>query len=70
MAERTARFGHWRINAVERTISWSEGIARIFGRNAALDAQGNIALPFNTPGMYRGWIGADGRRGVAIFGDE
>lgn len=36
----------------------------------ALDAQGNIALPFNTPGMYRGWIGADGRRGVAIFGDE
>lgn len=36
----------------------------------ALDAQGNVALPFNTPGMYRGWIGADGRRGVAIFGDE
>lgn len=36
----------------------------------ALDAQGNLALPFNTPGMYRGWIGADGRRGVAIFGDE
>ena len=36
----------------------------------ALEAQGNLALPFNTPGMYRGWIGADGRRGVAIFGDE
>ncbi|TKS54686.1 isoaspartyl peptidase/L-asparaginase [Luteimonas yindakuii] len=36
----------------------------------ALDAQGNIALPFNTPGMYRGWIDADGRRGVAIFADE
>lgn len=36
----------------------------------ALDAQGNVALPFNTPGMYRGWIGADGRRGVAIFADE
>ena len=36
----------------------------------ALDAQGNIAMPFNTPGMYRGWIGADGSRGTAIFGDE
>lgn len=35
----------------------------------ALDRDGNIALPFNTPGMYRGWIGADGSRGTAIFAD-
>jgi beta-aspartyl-peptidase (threonine type) len=21
----------------------------------AIDAKGRIALPFNTPGMYRGW---------------
>jgi beta-aspartyl-peptidase (threonine type) len=28
---------------------------------------GNIAMPFNTSGMYRGWIGADGSRGTAIF---
>lgn len=36
----------------------------------ALDGEGNIAMPFNTPGMYRGWVGVDGSRGTAIFGDE
>lgn len=36
----------------------------------ALDGEGNIALPFNTAGMYRGWIGTDGSRGVAIFGND
>jgi L-asparaginase / beta-aspartyl-peptidase len=35
----------------------------------ALDAKGGIAMPFNTSGMYRGWIAADGSRGVAIFRD-
>lgn len=33
----------------------------------ALDRDGNIALPFNTEGMYRGWIKPNGERGVAIF---
>ncbi len=36
----------------------------------ALDAAGNVAMPFNTEGMYRGWIGADGVAHVAIYGDE
>ena len=36
----------------------------------ALDAQGRMALPFNTSGMYRGWIDTDGKRGVAIFRDK
>lgn len=35
----------------------------------ALDSHGNIAMPFNTEGMYRGWIKPDGERGVAIFKD-
>ena len=30
---------------------------------------GAVALPFNTPGMYRG-IARNGRTGVAIFGDD
>src|SRR5690606_27671274 len=34
----------------------------------ALDGSGNITMPFNTPGMYRGWVGPDGSRGTAIFG--
>ena len=39
------------------------------GGAIALDRQGNIAMPFNTPGMYRGWIRPDGSRGTAIFPD-
>lgn len=40
------------------------------GGAIALDAQGVAAFPFNTPGMYRGWIGADGVPHVAIWKDE
>lgn len=32
-----------------------------------LDAKGNFAMPFNTEGMYRGWMGADGVPHVQIF---
>lgn len=39
------------------------------GGAIALDKHGNIAMPFNTPGMYRGWIRPDGSRGTAIFPD-
>jgi beta-aspartyl-peptidase (threonine type) len=37
------------------------------GGAIALDVEGNIAMPFNTPGMYRGWVNPDGSRGTAIF---
>lgn len=33
----------------------------------ALDRQGNFTMPFNTSGMYRGYIRADGRAVVSIF---
>ncbi|HUH12342.1 MAG TPA: isoaspartyl peptidase/L-asparaginase [Longimicrobiales bacterium] len=36
----------------------------------AMDPRGNIATPFNTEGMYRGWVGADGRRVVRIYREE
>lgn len=39
------------------------------GGAIALDADGNIAMPFNTSGMYRGWIKPDGSRGTAVFKD-
>jgi L-asparaginase / beta-aspartyl-peptidase len=32
-----------------------------------LDAKGNFATPFNSEGMYRGWIGADGVPHVEIY---
>ncbi|HST45632.1 MAG TPA: isoaspartyl peptidase/L-asparaginase, partial [Luteimonas sp.] len=37
------------------------------GGAIALDVEGHIAMPFNTAGMYRGWIAIDGTRGTAIF---
>jgi len=33
----------------------------------AIDAQGNVRLPFNTSGMYRGFVDATGKREVAIY---
>jgi beta-aspartyl-peptidase (threonine type) len=33
----------------------------------AVDAKGNVRLPFNTKGMYRGSIDASGKRAVAIY---
>ena len=39
------------------------------GGAIAVDRDGNIAMPFSTAGMYRGWIATDGSRGTAIFRD-
>jgi beta-aspartyl-peptidase (threonine type) len=33
----------------------------------AMDHDGNIAMPFNTEGMYRGWIDEDGKVTVEIY---
>ena len=33
----------------------------------AVDARGNIAMPFNTPGMYRGFRNSDGESQISIF---
>ncbi len=35
----------------------------------AVDARGVIALPFNSEGMYRGWVREGSAPGVAIYGD-
>jgi beta-aspartyl-peptidase (threonine type) len=39
------------------------------GGMVAIDSEGAIALCFNTPGMYRGWIAEEGEPSVAIFGE-
>ena len=36
----------------------------------ALDAGGNFATPFNTEGMFRGWIDKDGKIHIAIFPEK
>jgi L-asparaginase / beta-aspartyl-peptidase len=40
------------------------------GGAIALTSDGRFALPFNTEGMYRGWIGTDGVPHVAIYKDD
>ncbi|GGZ69192.1 hypothetical protein GCM10008101_24440 [Lysobacter xinjiangensis] len=40
------------------------------GGAIALGADGSVAFPFNTEGMYRGWIGADGVPHVAIYRED
>jgi L-asparaginase / beta-aspartyl-peptidase len=39
------------------------------GGAIVLDRHGNFAMPFNTEGMYRGWIGDDGVPHVLIYKD-
>ena len=36
----------------------------------AVDADGNVALTFNTPGMYRASINGSGKKVIGIFGDD
>src|SRR5690606_27136048 len=56
--------------AADRVINRQIPDAGGDGGAIALDAAGNVAFPFNTEGMYRGWIGADGVPHVAVFADE
>ena len=36
----------------------------------AVDKNGNIAMEFNTEGMYRGYIKNDGKTAIKIYKDE
>jgi L-asparaginase / beta-aspartyl-peptidase len=40
------------------------------GGAIVLSADGRIGLPFNTEGMFRGWIGTDGVPHVAIYATD
>ena len=40
------------------------------GGMIALDAEGNVAMPFNTSGMFRGYIDENGEVTIRIFEDE
>jgi Asparaginase len=46
-----------------------EAVPGAEGGAIILDGKGNFALPFNSEGMYRGWIGADGVPHVLIYKD-
>jgi beta-aspartyl-peptidase (threonine type) len=46
-----------------------EKLPKIEGKGGliALDSKGNVTTPYNTPGMFHGWVKADGTIHVAIF---
>jgi beta-aspartyl-peptidase (threonine type) len=48
-----------------------ENLAKIGGEGGliAVDANGNVSLPFNSEGMYRGFRTSDGQMSIEIYGD-
>jgi beta-aspartyl-peptidase (threonine type) len=66
---RASLLGQPLAEAAEQVIN--RDIPALGGNGGAivLGADGSIAMPFNTDGMFRGWIGADGEAHVAILAD-
>src|SRR5690606_21887478 len=56
--------------AAEHTVH--EKLAALGGSGGviAIDRNGRFAMPFNTPGMYRGHVGADGKPVTMVYGHE
>ncbi len=54
--------------AAEKVVMEKLVAQKATGGVVALDAEGNIAMVFNTPGMYRGYRKSTGETEVAIFG--
>ena len=55
--------------AAEKVVLGKLVAQQATGGIVALDAEGNIAMVFNTPGMYRGFRKSNGEGQVAIFGE-
>ena len=55
------------VQAAARTALDKVGKLGGTGGLIALDKQGNFAMPFNTSGMYRGQVDAEGKISVAIY---
>jgi beta-aspartyl-peptidase (threonine type) len=63
------QYGGRAVEAAARAVL--EKVEKIGGTGGliAVDRRGNFAMPFNTSGMYRGWVGADGQPHVLIYKD-
>jgi L-asparaginase / beta-aspartyl-peptidase len=55
--------------ASEKVINEKLVEAGATGGVVAVDSQGNISMPFNTSGMYRGYVKSTGEKETAIFKD-
>jgi beta-aspartyl-peptidase (threonine type) len=58
-----------RMNLADAACAVVEKVGALGGTGGliAVDRDGNIALPFSTPGMYRGYVAADGSSFVGIY---
>jgi len=67
--EISARMQHLKETLSQAALSALKKISRIGGDGGliALDRRGNLAMPFNSEGMLRACIHADGRRVVKIY---
>ncbi len=57
-------------DAAEEVINKKLVAAGGSGGIIGVDKDGNVAMPFNTAGMYRGYLKSTGERVVAIYGEE
>ena len=65
------QFGAATLEEAARTVVMEELVAADGeGGIVAVDPAGKVALVFNTPGMYRASIDADGHKMVGIYGDD
>ena len=56
---------HQAANDVITSLKEKGGLGGVIG----LDSAGNVVMPFNTPGMFRGYISLDGEPVVAMYKD-
>ena len=64
-----ARMRYRRETVARASAAALRNVARLGGDGGlvAVDRRGNIAMPFNSEGMYRAAIGRDGRARIAIY---
>ncbi|MEO8650576.1 MAG: isoaspartyl peptidase/L-asparaginase [Acidobacteriota bacterium] len=64
-----ARMKYKDISLSQATAEVVEHLTAIGGEGGliAVDSAGNVSLPFNSDGMYRGWIDSDGKTVTAVY---
>jgi beta-aspartyl-peptidase (threonine type) len=66
-----ARMKYQELDLVSAARETIEYLTRIGGEGGliAVDTKGNVTLPFNSDGMYRGCVTAEGKLTVEIYRD-
>ena len=59
-----------RLAGVDLETACQRALTGLSGGCIAVTADGQVAMPFTTSGMHRGWIDHDGVPRVAVFGGE